>query len=260
MNTPNDASGRAADLQSSAGDSIAGRLEHVRERIASAAQRSGRSPSDVTLVAVSKSFGAEMITAARAAGHADFGESRAQELRRKAKALGRGLRWHFVGRLQRNKVKDVVGVASLVHSVDRIELAEAIADRARKAGRLQRVLVQVNVGGDPDKSGCAPEDAAGFIAKVRALDWIACEGLMTIPPLGADPRPLFTDLRGLRDRARERFPEIQHLSMGMSHDFEVAVEEGATILRVGEAIFGPRGDRTDKDTGEPNPSRMGDEG
>ena len=119
-------------------------------------------------------------------------------------------------------------------------LAEAIAARASRTNRLQRVLVQVNAGGDPDKAGCAPEDAATFVAKVRALDWIACEGLMTIPPLGVDPRPVFATLREVRDGIRDRFPEVQHLSMGMTHDYEVAVEEGATIVRVGETIFGPR--------------------
>jgi PLP dependent protein len=223
-----------------AADPVAARLSDVRARVAAAALRVGRAPSTVTIVAISKTFGPEAVRAARAVGQADFGESRAQELKRKAKALGPGIRWHFVGRLQRNKVKDVVGLASLVHSVDRIELAEAIAERARKAGRLQRVLVQVNVSGDPGKAGCEPEDAAAFVAKVRALDWIACEGLMTIPPLDADPQPAFVTLRSLRDDIRDRFPEVQHLSMGMTHDFETAVEEGATIIRVGEAIFGPR--------------------
>lgn len=219
---------------------VPARLEEVRARIRRAAEEAGRSPHAVTLVAVSKLFPAELIQAAREAGQADFGESRAQELRRKSKALGRGVRWHFVGRLQRNKVRDVVGVASLIHSVDRLELAEAIAERARRAQRVQRVLVQVNVGDDPAKGGCAAEDAPALIAKVRALGGIACEGLMTVPPLDVDPRPVFAALRDLRDDVRTRFPEVQHLSMGMTNDFEVAVSEGATIVRVGEAVFGPR--------------------
>ena len=247
MNRSNDALRPSAS--DSAADAIATRLGEVRARISGAAAAAGRSPSDVTLVAVSKAFDVAVIQAARGAGHADFGESRAQELRRKAKVVGGGVRWHFVGRLQRNKVKDVVGLASLIHSVDRIELAEAIAERARRAGRLQRVLVQVNVGEDPDKAGCDPGDTVGFVAKVRALDWIACEGLMTIPPLEADPQPLFAELRQLRDGVRARFPEVQHLSMGMTHDYEVAVREGATIVRVGEAIFGPREDRAADDAG-----------
>jgi pyridoxal phosphate enzyme (YggS family) len=183
------------------------------------------------------------VVEARKGGQADFGESRAQELRRRSKSIGPGVRWHFVGRLQRNKVRDVVGVASLIHSVGRLELAEAIAERARKGGRVQRVLVQVNVGDDPAKGGCAVDEAVGLVAKVRALDGIACEGLMTIPPLDTDPRPLYAMLRELRDDVRSRFPEVQHLSMGMSDDFEIAVEEGATIVRVGEAVFGPRAAR-----------------
>lgn len=224
-------------------EAVLGRYEHVRSRIAAAAERVGRSASTVTLVAVSKGFGPEAVEGLRAAGHADFGESRAQDLERKARALGQGLRWHFVGSLQRNKVKDVVDTASLIHSVDRLELAQAIAERARRSGRLQRVLVQVNVGRDPAKAGCALEEAPSLVARVRGLDWIACEGLMTIPPFEADARALFETLRVLRDDIRERFPEVQHLSMGMSGDFEEAVEEGATIVRIGEAVFGPRPER-----------------
>jgi len=221
-------------------EEIAARLADVRRRIAEAAARAGRSRASVTLVAVSKLFDVSDVLAARRAGQSDFGESRAQELARKAREAGGGIRWHFVGRLQRNKVKDVVGVASLIHSVDRIELAEAIAERARREERVQRVLVQVNVGDDPAKAGVRPEDALALVARVREMDGIACEGLMTIPPLDVDPRPVFVALRELRDDLRERFPEVQHLSMGMSNDFEVAVEEGATIVRLGEAVFGPR--------------------
>jgi pyridoxal phosphate enzyme (YggS family) len=227
-----------ADTPDEAG--IRERLADVQARIAVAAERVGRSPHAVSLVAVSKTFATEVVLMARRAGHADFAESRAQELRRKSKAVGGGIRWHFVGRLQRNKVRDVVGVASLIHSVDRLELAQAIAERAGKQGRVQRVLVQVNVGDDPAKGGCDAEDAVSLIAHVRRLDGIACEGLMTVPPLEDDPRPHFHRLRDLRDDVRTRFPEVQHLSMGMTHDFEVAVEEGATIVRVGEAVFGPR--------------------
>lgn len=215
-------------------------LQAVHQRIRAAAESAGRSPHAVTLVAVSKTFPAEAVRAARRAGQADFGESRAKELQSKAAEIGGGIRWHFVGRLQRNKVRDVVGTASLIHSVDRLPLAETIAEEARRAGRVQRVLVQVNVGEDPDKAGCAVSEAVGFVAKVRALDGLACEGLMTIPPMGVDSRPLFARLREVRDDVRSRFPEVQHLSMGMTNDFEVAVAEGATIVRVGEAVFGPR--------------------
>lgn len=243
MLTPNPAHPSGADPSGAEAPSacaLAERLAEMQRRIGEAAERAGRSPYAVTLVAVSKTFGSEVVLAARQAGQADFGESRAQELRRKAKEVGKGVRWHFVGRLQRNKVRDVVGLASLVHSVDNIELAEAIAERARRGSRVQRVLVQVNTGEDPAKGGCDPDDALGLIARVRGLGSIACEGLATIPPQGVDPREPFALLRRLRDAARERFAEVQHLSMGMTADFEVAVEEGATIVRVGEGIFGAR--------------------
>jgi pyridoxal phosphate enzyme (YggS family) len=216
------------------------RLRGLRARIAAAAERAGRSPADVTVVAVGKGFDAAAIAAVRAAGQVDFGENRAQELTAKTAALGPGVRWHFIGRLQRNKVRDVVGVVALIHSVDRLELAEPIAERASRDGRVQRILVQVNQGADPAKAGCAPEDAPELVSRIRTVPGIACEGLMTVPPLGSDPRPVFRGLRRLRDELRARYPEVQHLSMGMSADYEVAVEEGATIVRLGAAVFGPR--------------------
>ena len=218
----------------------AGRLADARQRIADAAERSGRSPHAITMVAVSKAFGADAVRAVRDSGQVDFGESRAQELEAKAREVGPGVRWHFVGRLQRNKVKVVVSLAGLVHSVDREPLALAISERAAAAGRVQPILVQVNVGEDPAKAGVALPETAAAVARVRELGGVACQGLMTIPPAGVDPRPLFARLRVLRDELREQFPEVQHLSMGMTQDFEVAVEEGATIVRLGEAVFGPR--------------------
>lgn len=219
------------------------RLAAVHRRVADAAQRVGRSPQAVTVVAVSKGFPAAVVQAAVADGHVDLGESRADELLAKARAIGPDVRWHFVGQLQRNKVRDVVPVAGLVHSVDRLSLAETMArrmDRPDRAGHVQRVLVQVNAGEDPAKAGCSLGEAGDLVAAVRSLPAIRCEGLMTIPAMGVDPRPTFVRLRQLRDELRERFPEIEHLSMGMSGDFEVAVEEGATIVRIGEAVFGPR--------------------
>lgn len=231
----------AADAAGDGADGVLARLESARARIAGAARRVGRSPSAVTLVAVTKGHGSEIARAALAAGQVDLGESRAQELEAKRAAVGPGARWHFVGRLQRNKVRAVVDAVSLIHSVDRLPLAERIAAEAVRAGRVQRVLVQVNAGDDPAKAGCTLDEAPGLVAAVRALDGIACEGLMTIPPLDVDPRPVFVRLRELRDELRSRFPEVQHLSMGMSADVEVAVEEGATIVRLGEALFGPRG-------------------
>lgn len=232
------------------GRGTAERLLAVRRRVAAAAERAGRSPGSVTLVAVSKGIADDEIAAARDAGQVDFGENRVQELTAKRDALGPGVRWHFVGRLQRNKAREVVGLATLIHSVDRWELAEPIARHACQAGRVQRVLVQVNQGGDPAKGGCAPEDAGELVSRIRELAGIACEGLMTVPPLGRDPRPVFRGLCRLRDELRGQFPEIQHLSMGMSGDYEAAIEEGATIVRVGSAIFGPR-----PTTPEQQPSR-----
>lgn len=228
---------RAAAVR--AGD-VAARLVAVRRRIEEAAARVGRSPRAVSLIAVTKGFDVEFARAAVAAGQVDLGESKAQELTAKREALGPGVRWHFVGRLQRNKVRDVVGVASVIHSVDRLPLAEEIVERAQGSARVQRVLVQVNVGDDPAKGGCAFDEARGLVAAVRSLPGIACEGLMTVPPLDTDPRPVFARLRALRDDLRTEYPEVQHLSMGMSNDVQVAVEEGATIVRLGEAVFGPR--------------------
>lgn len=219
---------------------MAGRLRQVLSRIERSALRSGRRPDDVTLVAVSKTVDVPAILAARKAGQAAFGESKAQELQRKVGALDPGTRWHFVGRLQRNKVPGLVGLAALIHAVDREDLARSIAAVAQRRGVVQPILLQVNVGGDPAKAGCRPEEAPALLARVRALPGLACRGLMTIPPHDTDPRPVFASLRALRDQLRAAAPELEHLSMGMSGDFEVAVEEGATIVRVGEAIFGPR--------------------
>lgn len=221
-------------------DDVAERLADVRDRIRAAATAAGRSPSSVLLVAVSKGHPPEAVAAALAAGQRDLGESTAQELVAKAAAIGAGIRWHFVGRLQRNKVKDVIGRAGLIHSVDRMPLAEAIAERSHAAGRVQRVLVQVNVGDDPDKAGCSTDEVGRFVGRVRELTGIAVQGLMAIPPLDGDPSDHFATLRGLRDDLRGRFPEVQHLSMGMSGDVESAIAEGATIVRVGESVFGPR--------------------
>lgn len=231
---------QTADTADDPSVDVAGRLDHVNEQIRAAAENAGRSPQAITLVAVSKKIPVERITAAIDAGHMDFGENRAQDLTQRVQQLPRGVRWHFVGRLQRNKVADVVGVASLIHSVDRVALAERIASQASSAGRVQRVLLQVNTAADPDKAGVVPGDAIETVAKIRELPGIACEGFMTMPKFGEDPRPAFAELRALRDEAKTQFPEVQHLSMGMTADVDAAVAEGATIVRVGEGVFGPR--------------------
>lgn len=222
---------------------IAERIAVLRERIAAAAARAGRRPESVRLLAVSKTKPAEQIREAYEAGQREFGENYVQELTAKAAALSDlpDVRWHLIGPLQRNKAKPVVPLVSLVHTVDRPELAVELDRRASAAGRAVSVLLEVNVSGELSKAGCAPADAPALAETVRALPHLALAGLMTIPPDTEDrelSRPHFRRLRELRDSLGGELPE---LSMGMSHDFEIAVEEGATIVRVGTAIFGARG-------------------
>ena len=209
-------------------------LVHVGEKIAAAARAAGRDPSTVTLLAISKTVPAERVREAMLAGHTLFGENYAQELRDKAREVA-GARWHFVGPLQRNKVKYVVGVAELIHSVDSPALAEEIAARADRLGVVQRVLVQVNVGDESQKSGCAVADVPALVRAIAARSSMRCEGLMCIPPDGAPPRPFFDNLAKLA--AAEG---LGTLSMGMSGDYDEAIAAGATIVRVGTAIFGAR--------------------
>jgi pyridoxal phosphate enzyme (YggS family) len=191
----------------------------------------------VTLVAISKTHPPEAIREAYAAGQRDFGENYAQEWRAKADALAdlTGLRWHFVGGLQTNKVKYLAGRVAFLHSVDRIELAEEISRRWSKAGAVARILIEVDLGGEERKAGCTPGDLDSLVAKVRSLPAVELVGLTCIPPPDDDPRPHFRALRELRDRLG-----LGQLSMGMSADWQVAVEEGATFVRVGTAVFGPR--------------------
>jgi PLP dependent protein len=222
---------------------IAAAYADVRARIVAAAQRRGRDGAEVTLVAVSKTFTADVVDAAVRAGVTDLGENRAQELKEKVSVVGARARWHFVGHLQTNKVRYVVGNAALVHSVDRFGLAEAVARRARTMGIVQDVLIEVNVSGEATKQGVEPARAVALAEEVDDLDGLAVKGLMTMAPFAEDPedaRPFFAELAGIGALAAARVPGATELSMGMSRDFEVAVEEGATIVRVGEAIFGPR--------------------
>jgi pyridoxal phosphate enzyme (YggS family) len=223
--------------------SIAEALASVRTRIADAAARAGRSADEVVLVAVSKTFPHEDVLEAIAAGATDLGENRAQDLRERAAAIGPRARLHFVGHLQRNKVRHVVGIAALIHSVDRVEVADAIAGRAARAEVTQDVLVEVNVSGEASKHGIDPARAVALAREVAARDRIRVRGLMTMPPYPREPedsRPFYKELARLRDELVEQLPDARALSMGMTRDFEVAIEEGATIVRVGEAIFGSR--------------------
>lgn len=221
---------------------IAERVAAVQRRIEEACRRAHRAPGDVTLVAVGKTFPAHLVREVLAAGVADLGENRAQELREKATVI-RGARWHFVGPLQTNKVRHVVGVAALIHSVDRIGIAQAIARRAQSAGEVQDVLIEVNIGGEASKNGVEPAGVGRLVDQLADLDGLRVRGLMTIPPLAPEPegsRRFYADLRSLRDAVVDRCPAATELSMGMSRDLEVAIEEGATFVRVGEAIFGSR--------------------
>jgi len=211
-------------------EDVAERLGAIRERMAHAAGRVGRPPSAVRLVVVTKGVPPPVMQAAFDAGATEFGENRAQELLAKAPQLTGHLTWHFIGRLQRNKVAGLAPLVDLWQSVDRLELGRAIAARAPGAA----VLAEVNVADDPAKAGVAPDEAAALVDGLRAAG-LAVEGLMTIPAAGQDPRPAFARLAALAERLG-----LAEVSMGMSDDFEVAVEEGATIVRVGRAIFAPR--------------------
>jgi PLP dependent protein len=213
---------------------VARGLSRVRERISAACSRTGRDPSTVRLIAVGKTKPVEMLRQAFAAGQAIFGENYAQELREKAEALP-GAEWHFIGALQTNKAKLVVGRAALIHTCDRLALAQELSKRAKAAGLTQSVLLEVNVGREPQKAGAVPGQVAQLLDQVRALPALSCEGLMCIPPAEGDPRPHF---RALRDLARAL--GLAQLSMGMTADYEIAIEEGATLVRVGTAIFGER--------------------
>jgi PLP dependent protein len=224
-------------------ESLTQSLDRVRKRIAEAAQRAGRSPDEVTLVAVSKTFPVDVLDMAIAAGASDLGENRAQELKEKVAALGDAVRWHFVGPLQTNKVRVVVGAAALIHSVDRADLAEAISRRASAMEVVQNVFIEVNLSGEATKHGTQPGEAVELARLTSALDGVRVCGLMTMAPFSDDPetsRPYFGHLARLRDEVAQVVPGATGLSMGMSRDFEVGIEEGATVVRVGEAIFGAR--------------------
>lgn len=207
--------------------SVRDRAEAIRARV----------PAGVTLVAVSKTQPAEAIREAYAAGLRDFGENYAQEWRAKADALAdlADLRWHFVGSLQTNKVKLLAGRVAYVHAVDRLELARELSKRWAALGKTVQVFLEVNTGGEETKGGCAPAEVDALAGAVRGLPGVELAGLMCIPPPEGDPRPHFRTLRALRDRLG-----LRELSMGMSGDWEAAIEEGATMIRVGTAIFGAR--------------------
>jgi pyridoxal phosphate enzyme (YggS family) len=236
------------------GDALGARLDEIRGRIAECARRAGRTPEDVTLIAVSKTHAAETVQRALAAGVADFGENRVQEAEEKIETVGRSgaggalrPRWHLIGHLQSNKARRAVKLFDVMHTVESVELIERLERMCVEAGRAELpVLLQVDLAGEETKAGTGADELPELVAKAATCTHVRLAGLMTLPPFYEDPervRPFFRRLRELRDawRGRGAFGEGRgELSMGMSHDFEVAIEEGATMVRVGTAIFGAR--------------------
>jgi pyridoxal phosphate enzyme (YggS family) len=229
-------------------DELAERLAVVRGRIAASAARSGRAPEDVTLIAVSKTHPAETLERAIAAGVRDLGENRVQEADEKITKLGRATaRWHLIGHLQANKARRAVALFDVMHSLDSVSLARRLDRLCLEEGlEAWPVLIQVDLAGEETKSGASEESLPELVQSVTACERLRLRGLMTLPPFFTDAeqaRPYFRRLRELRDALADRGnfgPERGELSMGMSHDFEVAIEEGATMVRVGTAIFGER--------------------
>jgi pyridoxal phosphate enzyme (YggS family) len=219
-------------------DEVKANLERVRERVARAAERAGRRADEVLLIGASKTVDVARIREALAAGLGALGENRVQEARAKIDALGRPVPWHLIGHLQTNKARDAVELFDVIHSIDHLDLAREVDRRAHARDRVVDVLVEVNIGDEASKGGVAPDGIAALLEGMRGLAHLRVRGLMAIPPRverAVDARPWF---RMLRERAERH--GLKELSMGMSADFEVAIEEGATMVRVGTAIFGAR--------------------
>ncbi len=224
-------------------DDFSSRLAQIQEAIALSARKVGRDPAEIQLLAVSKTQPVEAIQEAMRAGITHFGENKVQEAREKIDALGRGI-WHLIGHLQSNKAKDAVRLFDSIDSLDRAELAEEIDHRAEVLGKIQNVLLQVNIAGESTKFGCAPEHARELAEAINALPRLCLRGLMAIAPYSPDAeksRPHFAGLRKLREQIeKESGLRLPELSMGMSGDFVVAIEEGSTCVRIGTALFGER--------------------
>jgi len=221
-------------------------LKEVEEKITAACERAGRDRNEVTLIAVSKTKPMEMIEEAYSAGKRDFGENKAQEMKEKHDALPDDIKWHFIGHLQTNKVKYIVGKTALIHSVDSLKLAETIEKEAAKKNCIQDILVEVNVAQEESKFGLKVDEVIPFIEKISQFQHICVKGLMTIAPFVENPddnRPVFANLHKLSvDIMNKNIDNVNVsiLSMGMTNDYEVAIEEGATMVRVGTGIFGAR--------------------
>ena len=221
------------------------RVENVRERIATAALRVDRDPGEILLVAVAKTFPALAVAEAIAAGINDIGENRVQEARTKIVEVDAPCQWHMVGHLQTNKARLAVRLFDWIQSLDSLKLAQELEKAGAGLGKRVRTLIEVNLGQEPSKTGVTEVELFPLLESAGSLKHLSIEGLMAMPPYDPDPenvRPYFRRLRALRDEASSRFPQfdLSHLSMGMSHDFEVAVEEGATMVRIGTTIFGER--------------------
>jgi hypothetical protein len=223
---------------------LADNLEKVQQRIRAACDRAGREPNSVTLLAVTKNQPPEAVSAAAKLGLNFFGESKVQEARAKMPLCSGKLRWHFIGHLQSNKCRDAVALFEMIQSVDSLALAQEISRRADQAARRLPVLLEVNVASEASKFGYQPERLLAELKELGTLPRLEIQGLMTVPPWSADPeavRPHFCRLRELKERCELALSApLPHLSMGMSGDFELAIEEGATIVRIGTALFGPR--------------------
>ncbi len=228
-------------------DSVAGNLAAIRRRIEAACGRAGRDPSQIQLVGVTKTVPVERIREGIAAGISILGENYVQEARKKKEILADlPVAWHFIGHLQTNKAGVAVECCDCIETLDRENLAVELNRRGEKAGRKIPVLIQVNIGSEPTKSGISPEDLVSFFRLASAFAWLNIRGLMALPPFFDQPeraRPYFRQMRELLDRVRQAAPSpenLTELSMGMSGDFEVAIEEGATLVRIGTALFGQR--------------------
>ncbi|MGA3181154.1 MAG: YggS family pyridoxal phosphate-dependent enzyme [Verrucomicrobiota bacterium] len=224
---------------------LAANLQSVRQRVAAACRRSARDPAAVALLAVSKGHPPETVAAAAGLGLSLFGESRVQEAKTKIPQCPGRLRWQMIGHLQSNKCRDAVSLFSMIQSVDSLPLAAEIAKWTGHFAKTMPVLLEINVAGESSKFGCPPENLLADIRRFNALPRIEIHGLMTVAPFAPDPekvRPIFRRLRDLKEQCESILgAPLPHLSMGMSGDFEVAIEEGATIIRLGGALFGPRG-------------------
>jgi hypothetical protein len=217
---------------------VADNINLIRQRIHAAAVRAGRSPENITLIAVSKTVEPQRVEAALSAGQAIFGESKVQEAKTKIPLVSGRARWHMIGHLQTNKARDAVALFDVIHSIDSVKLAEEVHKWSERAGKTQAILLEVNVSGEASKFGLKPEDLKSTVAEINRLSRLHVQGLMTIAPFVEETekvRPHFRRLRELGEALG-----LRELSMGMTHDFEVAIEEGATMVRIGTAIFGER--------------------